>query len=97
MDDVECTGSEEHILDCDHTTNHNCAHFEDVGLTCNPPCSYDGEIRLIGGTDATNGRLEVCTGGQWGTVCDDAFDNNDAKVVCRQLGLPTESKFNLFY
>lgn len=52
----------------------------------------DGELRLIGGTNFTNGRVEVCFGRIWGTVCDDAFDSLDAGVLCEQLGLSRYSK-----
>lgn len=46
------------------------------------------EIRLVGG-DTNSGRVEVLYHGQWGTVCDDHFNNNAAKVVCRMLGKDT--------
>ena len=45
-------------------------------------------MRLADGRKPSEGRLEVSFNGQWGTVCRDGWDFNDAAVVCRQLGFP---------
>ena len=49
-------------------------------------CS-EGALRLVGGLDRSEGRVEICLNDMWGTICDQMWDLTDAAVVCRQLRL----------
>lgn len=57
-------------------------------------------IRFRTHNSLPEGRLEVSldNGANWGTVCDDWFDNNAARVTCREMGYPTGTMmpFNSF-
>ena len=45
----------------------------------------EDNIRL----EDTHGRVEICRGKQWRSVCSgDSWSANEAAVVCRQLGYP---------
>lgn len=48
---------------------------------------FQAVIQLRGGKNRLQGRVEVFHSGEWGTICDDDFDENDARVVCRMHGL----------
>ena len=51
----------------------------------------NGEVRLADGTP-TLGRVEICVSGVWGTVCDNFWGDDNARVVCRTLGLVDKCK-----
>ena len=47
------------------------------------------DVRLISDGSSTSekmGTVELCTNGEWTSICDNGWDNNDAAVVCAQLG-----------
>ena len=54
-----------------------------------------GDVRLVGGSVQDEGRVELCQNNAWGTICDDGFDENDANVICRQLGYTDQGKITL--
>ena len=52
-----------------------------------PDCT-NGDVSLVGGGSAREGRVEICVNGTWVTACEDSFDANGAVIICNQLGYP---------
>nr|XP_012418491.1 PREDICTED: lysyl oxidase homolog 2 isoform X4 [Odobenus rosmarus divergens] len=96
LDNIYCTGKEATLAAC--SSNGwgvtDCKHTEDVGVVCSdkriPGFKFDNSlqplVRLRGGANIGEGRVEVLKNGEWGTVCDDKWDLVSASVVCRELG-----------
>jgi len=84
LDDVRCSGTERDIAQCSHKGwgVHNCQHREDVAVSC----AQRVEVRLNGGRDPREGRLEVYHRGVWKTACAPVFNHAAARVVCNMLG-----------
>ena len=73
------------MYSCTHIISKHCVTVVIlVPITAGTVCET-GTVRLVNGAAENLGRIEICFGNVWGTVCDDQFDRNDAIVACRQL------------
>ncbi|XP_078503461.1 CD5 antigen-like [Lissotriton helveticus] len=80
---VACRGDEPSLLKCSYSSNPQayCNQKRDASVQCTGPDA----VRLVNGASLCSGRVEVRHNGVWGAVCDDAWGQEDASVVCRQL------------
>jgi deleted-in-malignant-brain-tumors protein 1 len=82
-----CEGYEMSVSDCpkDSYRTFACSRSNVVGIKCQDTCS-DYDIRLVGGNKSLEGTVEVCNNNAWGLVSDSGWGNEEALVVCKQLG-----------
>ncbi|XP_071095519.1 uncharacterized protein [Haliotis cracherodii] len=88
---LQCDGSEPSLHSCPHSGYNSevvsgfsfwsCqSHRDDVSVFC------VDNVRLNTGLNASMGAVEVYSNNKWNAVCDNGFDGNAARVVCRTMG-----------
>ncbi|XP_017310787.1 antigen WC1.1 [Ictalurus punctatus] len=75
---TDCIYHNSYLWNCSTVVRNDCSIISEV--ICG-----NHKVRLSGGSHKCAGRVELWSAGQWGTVCDDEWDKQDADVICAQL------------
>ncbi|XP_019855396.1 PREDICTED: neurotrypsin-like isoform X3 [Amphimedon queenslandica] len=99
--DVHCDSDQYQVLSqCQYSPadSNSCNDKTDVHVTCSTTDiwgdPYDGMVRLVEGSYSSEGLVEVYCNKEWGTVCDDGIDDDEADTVCVQLGYTKSFKWD---
>ncbi len=77
-DGLQCNGNEDRILHCPQSPVGSCTHANDAGVRCKI-------MRLVGGANRNEGRVELFKDGTWGTVCNREFTYLEALQIAQEL------------
>ncbi|PKK17084.1 hypothetical protein A306_00000465, partial [Columba livia] len=81
--ELQCVGNESLLSSCPTGSSRDqaCPQMNSAAVSCT---QYTG-FRLVNGSTACAGRVQVQVLGSWGTLCASRWDLSDAHVLCRQL------------
>ena len=72
-----------------------CWHSMFIIFRFHEDCS-NGDVRLTGGQSDSDGTVEVCYSNIWGLIEVSGWGENDAIVICRQLGFSASSEWHRY-
>ncbi|KAL4222595.1 hypothetical protein ACF0H5_018636 [Mactra antiquata] len=99
---MEANVTTEHLHQAtEHPHHHHHHHDDTTVLTTTTVTTTDDDedslykLSLKGGAEGNSGKVLIEYMGEQGFVCSNGFDNNDAQVVCKELGYRKGLSYNL--
>ncbi|XP_033125541.1 uncharacterized protein LOC117123650 [Anneissia japonica] len=82
---LDCSGSEQKLSSCSlECCDYSRPSCSSVSVNCTNITR--SRIRLVGGSSANEGRVELWTGYTWMSIVKSYWTSSEAKVACKQLG-----------